>query len=293
MKKQIVWCGIFILLFTGLLLGCQKDQEELSFTLENYPKVDGSTVTIPLSEAIAANLTGLTVEEVRPFILHNTTHPAYVNLVNKKADIIFVTSPSEEELALAEAAGVVLEVIPIVSEAFVFLTHAENPVENLTLEEIRHIYAGTIINWSEVGGPNVPIVAYQRPLNSGSQTGFLDLVMKDLTPMDAPTEKVVASMGGLIDVVATYDNFPDALGYSYYYFVVDMWGNENVKILEVDGVYPDKETIQSGAYPVKTAYYAVIRNDEPRNSPARQMVSWILSDAGQNLAEDSGYVKLK
>lgn len=287
-KKYLIGIALLLLIFT-LVLGCSND---LSFTLETYPRVDGSTVTIPLSEAIAARLMGMPIAEVRPHILHNKTHQAYVNLINKNADIIFVTSPSEEELALAEAAGVELEVNPIVSEAFVFLTHADNPVQGLSLEEVRQIYAGNIRNWEEVGGQDVPIVAYQRPVNSGSQTGFLDLVMKDLTPMEPPMEQIIAEMGMLIDVVASYDNLPDALGYSYYYFVVDMWGNENVKLLAIDGVLPTPETISSGEYPVTTAYYAVIRADEPKNSPARKMIKWILSEEGQNLAEEAGYVKL-
>lgn len=291
-KKGILIIA-FVVLFGSILIGCQNENNELTFTLDNYPKVDGSTVTIPLSEGIASELTGRSIEEVRPYILHNKTHQAYVNLIDKKADIIFVTSPSEEELALAKEKGVTLEVVPIVSEAFVFLTHADNPINGLTLEQIRQIYAGNITNWSEVGGDNVPIVAYQRPVNSGSQTGFLDLVMKDLTPMDPPIEKVVAEMGALIDAVATYDNVPDALGYSYYYFVTDMWGNEDVKLLEVDGVYPNKDTISTGEYPVTTAYYAVIRAEEPEDSPVRQMIDWILSEEGQSLAEEAGYVKIK
>lgn len=288
MKKCRIGIALLLLIFT-LVCGCSND---LSFTLATYPKVDGSTVTIPLSEAIAARLMVMPIEEVRPHILHNKTHQAYVNLVNKDADIIFVTSPSEEELALAEAEGVELEVIPIVSEAFVFLTHADNPVQGLSLEQVRQIYAGNIRNWLEVGGQDAPIVAYQRPVNSGSQTGFLDLVMKDLTPMEPPMEQIIAEMGMLIDVVASYDNLPDALGYSYYYFVVDMWGNENVKLLEIDGVLPTPETISSGEYPVTTAYYAVIRADEPKNSPVRKMIKWILSEEGQTLAEEAGYVRL-
>ncbi|MCR3922996.1 MAG: substrate-binding domain-containing protein [Firmicutes bacterium] len=276
-----------------LLMGCQRKEETLTFTLDNYPRVDGSTVTIPLSEAIVAKLTGLRVEEVRPHILHNKTHNAYINLINDEADIIFVTSPSEEELTLAKQKGVQLETIPIVSEAFVFLTHLDNLVKGLTLEEVRQIYAGTITNWSEVGGADVPIVAYQRPLNSGSQTGFLDLVMKDLPLTDPPTELVIGDMGALIDAVAAYENVPDALGYSYYYFAVDMWGNENVRLLEIDGVYPTPETISSGLYPIKTAYYAVIRDDEAEDSSVRAMIDWILSEDGQNLAEDAGYVKVR
>lgn len=291
MRKLILLIVIFIVLSLSLFAGCQ--DSELKFTIENYPKVDGSTVTIPLSEAIASELTDLSLEEIRPYIKHNKTHEAYVNLINGKADIIFVTSPSEKELALAEEKGVELEIVPIVSEAFVFLTHADNPVKGLTLEEIRQIYAGNITNWSEVGGSNVPIVAYQRPLNSGSQTGLLDLVMKELTPINPPTERIVEGMGELIDSVAVYKNAPNALGYSYYYFVVDMWSNQNVKLLEVDGVYPNETTIRTGEYPITTAYYAVIRADEPKDSPVRQMIDWILSEEGQNLAEEAGYVKIK
>jgi len=71
-----------------------------------------------------------------------------------------------------------------------------------------------------------------------------------------------------------------------------MWGNENVKLLEIDGVLPTPETISSGEYPVTTAYYAVIRADEPKNSPVRKMIKWILSEEGQTLAEEAGYVRL-
>jgi len=270
-----------------------------SFTPETYPRVDGSTVTIPLSEALAARLMDMSPEEVRPYILHNKTHQAYVNLIDKKTDLIFVTAPSEEELALAKAAGVEFEIIPVVSEAFVFLVNADNPIAGLTPAELQNIYTGKITNWSEVGGRDLDIIPYQRPVNSGSQTGFLDMVMSGLTPdgavlkpMDPPMEQVVAEMGMLIDAVASFENGEGAIGYSYYYFVMDMWGAENIKLLEVDGIAPTPESITSGAYPYTTAYYAVMRSDEPEDSPARQVVSWLLSDGGQTLAEETGYVRV-
>jgi len=261
--------------------------------LVSYPRVDGSTATIPLSEAFAAAYTKTTLEEARPYVLHNQTHAAYENLINNKADIIFVTSPSEGELQMAKEHKVELEVVPIVSEGFVFLVHANNPIKALSLDQIQDIYTGKVTNWAELGGSNVPIIAYQRPVNSGSQTGFLDLVMKGKEPTKPPTDKVIGMMGALIDAVAAYKNTPDAIGYSYYYFVIDMWGNQNIKLLEVDGVYPDKTTISSGLYPLKTAYYAVLRSDEPTDSPARKLLTWILSDEGQEVAEDAGYVKVR
>ena len=281
---------IVVLSASLLMAGCQK--EPLKLTMDEYPSVDGSTVTIPLSEAVAATLTNQTIEEVRTYILHNKTHQAYLNLIDKKVDLIFVTGPSAEELQLAENAGVELEIIPIVSEGFVFLTHADNPVQNISSQNLKDIYSGKITNWSEVGGDDVAIIPYQRPVNSGSQTGFLDMVMQGETPMEAPEEQVIAEMGMLIDAVATYKNTSSALGYSYYYFVVDMWGNDNVKLLEVDGIYPDNTTISSGDYPYTTAYYAVMRKDTPEDSNARKVVEYILSDEGQTLMEENGYVKI-
>lgn len=264
-----------------------------SFTPETYPRVDGSTVTIPLSEALAARLMDMSLEEVRPYILHNKTHQAYVNLIEKKTDLIFVTAPSEEELALAKTAGVEFEIIPVVSEAFVFLVNADNPIAGLTPADLQNIYTGKITNWSEVGGKDLDIIPYQRPVNSGSQTGFLEMVMPGLTPMDPPMEQVLAEMGMLIDAVANYENGAGAIGYSYYYFVMDMWGSENIKLIEVDGIAPTPESITSGTYPFTTAYYAVMRQDEPEGSPARQVVSWLLSEEGQTLAEETGYVRVK
>lgn len=287
MKKIL---SITLMALIVLLSGCSSKTP--TFTMETYPRVDGSTVTIPLSEAVAATLTNQTVEAVRSYVLHNKTHQAYVNLIDKKVDLIFVTGPSEDELMLAANKNIELEVIPIVSEAFVFLTHKENPVKNLSLDQIKAIYEGKIVNWSTLGGPDEPIVAFQRPVNSGSQTGFLEMVMKGAAPMEPPKERIIAEMGMLIDAVASYENKTASIGYSYYYFVVDMWGNESVKLLEVDGVYPEAESIASKSYPLTTAYYAVIRKDSPKDSPERQVVEYILSEKGQKLMEESGYVKI-
>jgi phosphate transport system substrate-binding protein len=278
-----------------LLVACVKETQVKRpvFKADTFPKVDGSTVTIPFSEALFAKLTDSSLDVARASILHNKTHMAYLNLFAGNADLIFVTSPSVEELALALASKFELEVVPITSEAFVFIVQADNPVESLTLAQIQKIYTGEIKNWKEVGGKDLPIVAYQRPVNSGSQTGFLDLVMKGLTPTVAPVEQIAVEMGDLIDIIAGFRSDASAIGYSYYYFVTDMWKNDKVKLLKVDGVYPDKTTISQGTYPIATAYYAVFDKAQKKNSDVRNVVEWILSPDGQRLVEDSGYVKVK
>ena len=283
---------VFRVLLVGVVLSACV-QSTPRFTLESYPRVDGSTVTIPLSEALMAKLTGKTIDEVRPYLLHNKTHQAYLNLIEGTKDLIFVTSPSMAELAYADEKGVELEVVPVSREAFVFLVHKDNPVESLSLAQIQDIYTGKITNWAQVGGDDVPIRAFQRPINSGSQTGFLDLVMKGKNPMEPPTEWITAEMGQLIEAVASYDRSPDAIGYSYYYFVTDMWGNPNVRLLKVNDVYPQPYTITDQSYPIVTAYYAVFRKSEAPNSAVRNVVAFVLSASGQNLVESSGYVKVR
>ncbi|MBR0598882.1 PstS family phosphate ABC transporter substrate-binding protein [Sinanaerobacter chloroacetimidivorans] len=302
MKKKIAFLFLTLLL-AGSVSSCGSDSKEpdqtpapeqasLKLSVAEYPKVDGSTATIPLSEAVATAVLDMSIEEARQYIVHNKTHEAYVNLIDGNADIIFVTSPSKEELAYAKGKGVTLNVVPVVSEGFVFLTNRNNPVSDLSLQQVKDIYAGKITNWKEVGGEDRKIIAYQRPQNSGSQTGMLDLVLGPEEIMDAPVEQIIGEMGALIDAVAVYTNEEDAIGYSYFYYATDMWSNDEVKLLAIDGVPPDKETIRDGSYPIQTAYYAVLRNDEPEDSNASKLLKWILSNQGQQIAEEAGYVKL-
>jgi phosphate transport system substrate-binding protein len=277
----------------GCLGGAGASKQALTLAVKDYPRVDGSTATIPLSEAVAAKVLSMPVDKARQYVVHNTTHTAYINLMDRKADVIFVTSPSPDELAMAKDKGITLEVIPIVNEGFVFFVNAKNPVKSLTLQQIRDIYAGKITNWRAVGGDDKRILAYQRPPNSGSQTGMLDLVIRSDEIMDPPKEQIIASMGEIIDAVAVYGNEQDAIGYSYFYFATDMWNNDKVRLLAVNGVIPSRQTIGNRSYPIMTAYYAVIRSDEPANSSARRLVAWILSEQGQKAVEEAGYVRLR
>jgi len=266
--------------------------KDLQMTPEEYPIVDGSTATIPLSEAFAASVMQMDVEEARQYVLHNTTHDAYINLIEGKADIIFVTMPSDDELALAKEAGVELVVTPIVNEGFVFLTSTENPMTNLSYEQVQGIYRGEITNWNQVGGPDMEIIAYQRPVNSGSQTGMLEMVVPADEIMDAPTEMRMQGMGDLVEAVADYENSPGAIGYSYFYYVTDMWINEGIKLLSIDGEMPSVKSIEEETYPILTHYYAVTRGNMAEDSNTIKLLDWILSSEGQKIAEQAGYVKV-
>ena len=250
------------------------------------------------SNAFIKNFTG--IENIdKASLNYSNTHPGYVKLINDEVDLIVVTEPSEEELKLAKEAGVELEVIPVVKEGFVFYVNANNKVESLTTEQIQKIYTGEITNWNQVGGDNQKITAYQRPVNSGSQTGMLSLVMKDLKLMPAPKENLVQTMEEIINLVSSYKNGKNSIGYSYYYYATTMFETidasvaSNIKLLGVDGVKPNNQTIKDSSYPFTTAYYIVINKADAEDSPARILANHMLSARGQKVAENAGYVPVR
>lgn len=267
------------------------------YTMDNFPKIDASLATQPLTDNIISNFTGLTKDEI--VTNYSNTHPAYVKLINDEVDLIVVTEPSEEELKLAKDKGVELEVIPVVKEGFVFYVNSKNPVNSLAKDEIQGIYSGEITNWKEVGGENKSITPYQRPVNSGSQTGMLSLVMKDKKLMTPKKENLVQTMAQIVNLVSQYNNDMDAIGYSYYYYAKTMYETidntvaSNIKFISVDGIEPSNENIQNGTYPYTTAYYIVINKADGETSPARVLANHMLSKRGQQVAENAGYVPVK
>lgn len=201
---------------------------EILFTEESLPRIDASLATQPLTDAFIKNFTNKTPEELN--ITYSNTHPSYIKLINNEADLIVVTEPSEDELALAAEKGVELEVTKVVNEGFAFFVNKDNPVSNVSFDDVVKIYTGEITNWKGLGGNDTEIIAYQRPENSGSQTGLYNLVLKD-KQVKIPTLKksVELSMAGIVDYVATYDNAIDSIGYGFYYYVNTMYSNDNLK----------------------------------------------------------------
>ena len=285
----IVACGVAYMCFTNDVEIIEQKSEIALFSKENYPRIDGSTSTQPLAEAFKAAFTATDIKDIE--VEHSKTHNAYVNLINGKTDLILVTYPSEEELLLAKNQGIELEIVPIVKEALVFFVNKNNPVDNLTLSQIQGIYSGKINNWKDVGGRDNKIVAFQRPENSGSQTGMLKLVMQGIKMIEPTTETISQNMVDIIDVVSDYDNRENAIGYSYHYYATTMYTTENMKLLSVNGIKPTYENIQTGLYYLQTAYYAVIRKDETENSNTRKLLKAMMSEKGQNIAKEAGYVQ--
>lgn len=272
-----------------------------------YPSIDGSTVCVPLGMELARQHLGLSEEDLPGFVTFSTTHNAYVRLINQQPNptvsiasrnavmdpeapvsLFLGTEPSDEELQLAADAGVELVKVPFCYDAFVFLVNGENPVEGLTIRQIRDIYTGKTVDWGMVGGePGMVIKAYQRPKNSGSQTAMENLVMQGVALSGAEPAYITDGMSDLIRQIGDFENGPLSLGYSYLYYVDGMYKSGEVKVLAVDGVSPAEENLRSGAYPFTTCYYAVYRKGD---ADAEAFVSWLTGEAGQKCVRQAGYI---
>ena len=268
---------------------------------EDMAVLDGSTATIPITAELFRQLFGYTDDQIAqtPVVYHSTTHRAYLALIDKgykteysyRTSLIFVTPPSEEEKEYAKVKGVALDLIPVARDGFVFITHKSNPVDSLTVEQIQDIYTGKITNWNQVGGEDLTIKAYQREENSGSQTAMEQMVMQGKAIQSPIGVKVHFGMGHLVDAVAEYENGPASIGYTYYYYINNLYKNDNIKVLKINGTAPTNENLISGAYPFSTSYYAVTRGDEPADSPARKLRDFLVTPGGQDLIAMAGYCK--
>ena len=275
-----------------------------------YPSMDGSTVCVPLAMELARQWLDLAEEDLYRFVNFSTTPNAYDRLTEGKAnptvtiaskgimmddthpiDIVIGTGPNADERRAAEDAGRELVMVPVCYDAFVFLVNSENPVDELTADQIRQIYSGTIRLWGEVGGEEaLPIAAYQRPHGSGSQTAMEELVMQGWNLTAAEANMISDGMSDLIAQIGSYDNAKEALGYSYLYYVNGLYKSGDVKVLTVDGAAPTDGNLQNGTYPFTVYYYAVY---EKGNETAEQFVNWMISDEGQACVKQAGYVPLR
>ena len=262
------------------------------FTRKNFPRLNGSTSTVPLAEAVCSALLGESREDVGDLIHFSKTTQAYRELLSGNADLLIIGEANVDILAEKEAKGFEWLKTPFATDAFVFVVNEKNPVDSITVEEARKIYTGEITNWSQLGGRDEPIIPFQRNAEAGSQTLMEKHVMQGTPMMEAPEDYIVATMGGLMAAVKSYDNSAGAIGYSVYYYAEEMKAAQGLKLLKLEGVEPNPDTIRSEEYPIVNPKYVVISAKAAEDSPTKQLYDWLLSEEGQELIAAEGYVSV-
>lgn len=265
------------------------DSQTLKLT-DDLPVIDGAAALYPVYSAFVHAVYPETTELHDGVFEYNNTPGGYKLLAEKGIDLFLGVYPSEEQKAYAEECDTTFVYTPVGTEAFVFFVHKDNPIENLTTEQIKGIYSGEITNWKQVGGKNEEIAAFQRNEGSGSQS-MLKRFMGDTPIMEAPTEMVNTMMSGIIEQVSSYRSKSNSIGFSFRYYVEGIIQNPDIKVLSVDGIAPTAENIRNGSYPIVTSMYAVTY-EENTNENVDLLLQWILSEEGQYIIEETGYVAI-
>ena len=178
-----------------------------------------------------------------------------------------------------------LKPIVIAKDAITIIVHPDNPITTLTLEQIRGIYNGTYTNWKEVGGPDQEIVVINRDSASGTREFFWEHVMhKD----DFVATAIEKNSNGAVK--QTVSQTPNAIGYVGLGYL-----DSSVKAIKIKmngaEIEPTVANVLNGKYPIARSLY-MITNGEPKGL-VKDFIAFVLSEEGQRIVEEEGFVPIK
>lgn len=291
MKRAI----LFFLTITLMLAGCGPDStsETASDSQAQYIENKGSDTIVNLALAWAERYQGAH-SEVRISVTGGGSGTGIAALINKTVDIANASRKiKQEELDEAIANGVNPVEHIIALDAIAVIVNRENPVSELTLQQIADIYSGKIVNWSEVGGEDRPIVRLSRETNSGTHVYFLETVLrlgdkKNKTLFSTDTLLLPSSEG----IISEVRQNPNAIGYDGLGYVP-----EDVKMIAIAKqagepyVLPSVATVKDKSYPIARDLY--MYTDGEAIGVVKDYLDWILSDEAQMIVEELGFVPVK
>ncbi len=265
MKKLVAMMMVAVLALT-VLVGCGNNESSGAVT------TDGSTsmekVIGGLGEAFQ-NETGIA------FTYNPTGSGSGIKAVEEgRCDIGLSSRDLKDEEKAAGLEGTVLAY-----DGIAIIVNPENPVKDLSLEQIAKIYKGEITNWSEVGGNDGEIVLIGREAGSGTRDGFESITK---TEEACKYRQELTSTG---DVITTVSQNPGAIGYASVASVKD-----SVIAVTVDGIAPTDETIKDGSYVVQRPFVLVTKSDVQLSDAAQQFYDYITSTDAMGIITEAGVV---
>lgn len=253
--------------------GNEDSSDNEASSLEGTITMAGSTSVQPLSEELAAAFMEIH-EDTRLEVSGGGSGAGVTAAQENAADFGAASREIKDEETGIEATVIAIDGIAII-------VHPDNPVADISLDEVSSIFNGETTNWSEVGGDDVDIVVVSREDGSGTRGAFTDIV---LGGEDTLVESALIhnSTGGVLEAVA---NDPNAIGYASTGSM-----NDTVKGLAIDGAEPTNENIQSGDYTVSRPFNYVTNEDAELSELAQAFLDFVLSDEGQQVVEEQGFI---
>jgi len=286
MKKTLYWFLILAL----WLSACSSAQGTGDSGAAAYIQNKGSDTMVNLALAWAERYQS-SHPDVRISVTGGGSGTGLTSLVDGTVDIANASRAiKDEELTQAQSKGVQVKEYVVARDAIAVIVNPQNPVQQLSLEQISAIYRGEINNWSELGGEDRPIVRLSRETNSGTHVYFLETVIRmgnseDETIFSADTLLLPSSEG----IIAEVSDNPNAIGYDGLGYITP-----TVKMLAVAAktggqyVLPSIATVNDGSYPIARDLYMYA--PETSSTLVQTYLSWVVSDEAQQIVSDLGFV---
>lgn len=264
----------------------------LILNMQNKPV---NVCTTNLTNGMAYNLLngycGINEKEANKYIANKTSKDACLELLDNKVNVVLASEIDDEIIEWLKLNDVEIEKIEIAKDALVFANNINNPVQDLTSEQIKSIYSGKNTNWILFGGEDNNIIAYSS--EDGSEDVYMLEKFMGNNAINKPQYILEDnSINTLVDRLTKYlDIRKKAIIYTTYNNMKNI-NNDEIRTISIDGVSVSDETIKSDEYNATMKIYAIIRSDEPKNSQTRKFVEYITSKEGQAIIQQSGYVNL-
>lgn len=273
--KNISYLGLIAIVIAASVILLQQSTTQTP-TAPRSIKIKGSTTVLPIAQAAAEAWMDshpndkITVEG-------GGSGVGIAALIDGTCDIANSSRALKDE---EKQAGLIEHRIAL--DAVCVIVNSQNPINELTLEQVKAIFKGEITNWGEVGGPNLEIVVYTRESTSGTYETFEAKVMK---PDNITLRALTKTSNG--EMAQAISGNPNGIGYVGIGYLTNASG---IKALKINGVEPNAATVQSGTYPI-SRYLYMITKGQPEGL-SKDFIEFILSSDGQKIVEEHGFVKL-
>lgn len=252
-----------------------------SFVYAEKIVLEGSTTVLPIAQK-AAEVFMQKNKNVEIVVRGGGSGVGIASLIDGNCDIANSSrSIRDTEIQKAMSRGVEPKAHIIAMDGIVVIVHPSNPIRGLTKKQLKDIYTGKISDWSQLGGEKGKIVVISRDTASGTYEAFNELALSK-AKVRADALMQVSNQA----VASTVAKTPQAIGYVGLAYL-----SKDVKTIEIDGVFPIKDTILTNKYPIARPLF-MYTNGVPRGL-VKEFIDFVKGPEGQKLIEEIGYVGLK
>ncbi|MBU0943706.1 MAG: phosphate ABC transporter substrate-binding protein [Proteobacteria bacterium] len=292
MQKIFTYCFLVLigLCFSSCDSGTSKNEAKKEAAETRYLTIKGSDTMVHLVSAWAEDFMKLH-QDVELSVTGGGSGTGIAGLINGTTDICASSRRiNDKEMELAAGKGDTPMEVSVALDGIAVIVHPQNQVESLSLDQLQKIFTGEITNWQELGGADQPMLVFSRESSSGTYVFFQEHVMnrQDYTPR----ARLLPGTSALVQGVAADSGAIGYVGLGYVKNSADRI--KAVSIQDQDGapfIAPSNQAVQDGSYPIARHLFLYTNGDA--QGTAKDFIDFTLSEQGQKIVQEAGYVPLQ